>query len=469
MRCEQALGSRHGGWHCEGAWPSFACASHASVVRLRTSPAVARVRGGVCVLAAFPRRRACSGRALNLPCRRRLPSVVPQSIRAAGCSGPALSRWRSGGVQSQPRRAGQTCGLCEPTAPCLLRTGSPGARSPAWTLVTYSSPHRAPLACPARKCPRPPGPSTHGQPHLTTQHWRWHVSQRQGSCASTVRELPTQTRRAVQDAARSRLRPVQFQTPGLSSLSCTAAVSSVTVLEGSFNMDGFRSNYIVAKPQLPEGAAAAVPLVLVHGFGSNKAHFASNLEALAASTGSAIYALDLLGHGESAKPQGVSYDSSLWDWQVSLPPLPCLAASHLTPRCAGGDAGALCLVLQASALPAALRGRLAIRQSYVGGDKSVDTEWGAQVETLVKEVIAQKVILVGHSLGLCTPCQLVASCDFALCLSAARSRARPPYPAAQPWCPCARVRSRRVFVRVCVCVCVCVCRSLGSFVTRGSA
>jgi pimeloyl-ACP methyl ester carboxylesterase len=43
-----------------------------------------------------------------------------------------------------------------------------------------------------------------------------------------------------------------------------------------------------------------------------------------------------LGHGESAKPQGVSYDSSLWDWQV---------------------------------------------------------------ETLVKDVIGQKVLLVGHSLG----------------------------------------------------------------------
>jgi pimeloyl-ACP methyl ester carboxylesterase len=43
-----------------------------------------------------------------------------------------------------------------------------------------------------------------------------------------------------------------------------------------------------------------------------------------------------LGHGESAKPQGVSYDSSLWDWQV---------------------------------------------------------------ETLVKDVIGQRVLLVGHSLG----------------------------------------------------------------------
>jgi len=105
-------------------------------------------------------------------------------------------------------------------------------------------------------------------------------------------------------------------------------------------MDGFRSNYIVAKPQQPAGADAESterdPIVLIHGFGSNKAHFSQNLEALAGSTGRAVYAVDLLGHGQSAKPQAVSYDCSLWDWQI---------------------------------------------------------------ETLVKDVIGQKVFLVGHSLG----------------------------------------------------------------------
>ena len=111
---------------------------------------------------------------------------------------------------------------------------------------------------------------------------------RQSSCANALLELPKQARRAVQQASLARVRPVQRQSPVISSLSCTATestASTVTVLEGTFNIDGFRSNYIVAKPQLPEGATAAVPLVLIHGFGSNKAHFARNLEALAASTG----------------------------------------------------------------------------------------------------------------------------------------------------------------------------------------
>lgn len=109
--------------------------------------------------------------------------------------------------------------------------------------------------------------------------------------------------------------------PQLSALKCTAAAQSVTLLEGAYSIDGFRSNYVVAKPEQssssdPTTGTCPPPIVLVHGFGSNKAHFNRNIQSLAASTGSAVYGLDLLGHGESAKPQGVSYDCSLWDWQV---------------------------------------------------------------------------------------------------------------------------------------------------------
>ena len=113
----------------------------------------------------------------------------------------------------------------------------------------------------------------------------------------------------------------QQQRRSLSTLVCTAATRSVTLLEGTYNIDGFRSNYVVAKPQqstaeLDTESTGREPIVLIHGFGSNKAHFSQNLEALAGSTGRAVYAIDLLGHGQSAKPQGVSYDCSLWDWQV---------------------------------------------------------------------------------------------------------------------------------------------------------
>lgn len=133
----------------------------------------------------------------------------------------------------------------------------------------------------------------------------------------------------------------QQQRCSVASLSCTATgaegdAGAVTLLEGTYNIDGFRSNYIVAKPPGYAAETSSPPLVLIHGFGSNKAHFSKNMQVMAASTGTAVYALDLLGHGQSAKPLGVSYDCSLWDWQV---------------------------------------------------------------ETLVKEVIGSKVFLVGHSLG----------------------------------------------------------------------
>jgi pimeloyl-ACP methyl ester carboxylesterase len=107
----------------------------------------------------------------------------------------------------------------------------------------------------------------------------------------------------------------------LSTLKCTASAQPVTLLQGAYSIDGFRSNYVVAKPEQSSSSDGAAktslpPIVLVHGLGSNKAHFNRNIQALAALTGTAVYALDLLGHGQSAKPQSVSYDCSLWDWQV---------------------------------------------------------------------------------------------------------------------------------------------------------
>ncbi|MEB3259355.1 MAG: alpha/beta fold hydrolase [Cyanobacteriota bacterium] len=63
-------------------------------------------------------------------------------------------------------------------------------------------------------------------------------------------------------------------------------------------------------PASPKGPA----LLLVHGFGASTDHWRHNVPALAARH--EVHALDLLGFGRSAKPQGLPYGGDLWRDQL---------------------------------------------------------------------------------------------------------------------------------------------------------
>ncbi|MBC7883629.1 MAG: alpha/beta fold hydrolase [Anaerolineae bacterium] len=57
------------------------------------------------------------------------------------------------------------------------------------------------------------------------------------------------------------------------------------------------------------------PMVLIHGFGASLGHWRKNLPVLAEQH--AVYALDLIGFGASAKPRNVAYTFETWGEQVS--------------------------------------------------------------------------------------------------------------------------------------------------------
>ncbi|CAI0481151.1 unnamed protein product, partial [Linum tenue] len=64
-------------------------------------------------------------------------------------------------------------------------------------------------------------------------------------------------------------------------------------------------NYFVA-----QSPSRSPPLLLVHGFGASIPYWRRNIETLAQNR--AVYAIDLLGFGESDKPEGFSYTMETW-------------------------------------------------------------------------------------------------------------------------------------------------------------
>ncbi|KAJ4949942.1 hypothetical protein NE237_026774 [Protea cynaroides] len=64
------------------------------------------------------------------------------------------------------------------------------------------------------------------------------------------------------------------------------------------------------QPQPEDYYSLSPPLFLVHGFGASIAHWRRNIRVLARSH--TVYAIDLLGFGDSDKPAGFAYSMEVW-------------------------------------------------------------------------------------------------------------------------------------------------------------
>jgi hypothetical protein len=85
----------------------------------------------------------------------------------------------------------------------------------------------------------------------------------------------------------------------------------VTVAAASpWSFQGHAIHSLRQQPAQPQGPA----ILLVHGFGASTDHWRFNIPALAERH--EVHAIDLLGFGRSAKPEGPSYGGALWRDQL---------------------------------------------------------------------------------------------------------------------------------------------------------
>jgi pimeloyl-ACP methyl ester carboxylesterase len=154
---------------------------------------------------------------------------------------------------------------------------------------------------------------------------------------------------------------------------------------------GSRVHYLVSGPT--DGA----PIVLVHGFGASWFHFRNNVPALARTF--RVYAIDLVGFGQSDKPL-IAYTPEMWATQLAdfvaevvAPSAPCKVAI------AGNSLGGFASLSAAVIAPELIEGVALLNAAGTftpdpaaspqqsAADQSVLTQWTEQLGSLVRKAV----------------------------------------------------------------------------------
>jgi len=91
--------------------------------------------------------------------------------------------------------------------------------------------------------------------------------------------------------------------------SVTSSPTSQSTYTSSAEKKTFRYQGIYDISYQHEGDSSAPPLLLIHGFGASSGHFRYNIPVLSKTHN--VFAIDLLGFGDSSKPKDVTFSMEL--------------------------------------------------------------------------------------------------------------------------------------------------------------
>lgn len=132
----------------------------------------------------------------------------------------------------------------------------------------------------------------------------------------------------------------------------------------SWQWNGYKTAYVTA--------GCGKPVVLVHGFGASSGHFRNQISFLS-QQGYKVYALDLLGFGNSEKPI-IDYSMELWDQQIR--DFMQEFIGEATPAIImGNSVGSLATLMVASTIPDRVSGVVLFNCAGGMNNKAISDDW----------------------------------------------------------------------------------------------
>lgn len=147
-------------------------------------------------------------------------------------------------------------------------------------------------------------------------------------------------------------------------------VSDIKKSSVKWEWKGHSVNYFVYKNSCDSSSLNPPPVLLVHGFGASIPHWRNNIKVIAQNRD--VYAIDLLGFGDSDKPAGYQYTMEKWaelilDFVDQIVQEPTVLI--------GNSVGSLACVIAASESNSSLKGLVLLNCAGGMNNKAVVDDW----------------------------------------------------------------------------------------------